>query len=259
MLNLMETLRRSAERPFVVSSGGLYVTDPCDDARSIELGEIPAPSGTWLAHVGYAANARVIPELDRRVAECRAVLALLEGASVECEARLDDFSRARVHARINDVRGTLRAAQSLMTAGGQDELKATFLAQHQADLRSALAAQAQGGWLVTYLAVRRESEPWKANDEEFLNSFDELEGSVAVESGLAGFFDAESYRKASNTAAFRELMRSESEWPGAFAGTSFGVACSAGRGDGHYPCFARKDDDGCIVALIVTFPAECSL
>jgi hypothetical protein len=78
-------------------------------------------------------------------------------------------------------------------------------------------------------------------------------GEISVDSGQAGFFDAEIFPKC-HEELYDEICNATNEGNG---GTiEGGVASSSGYGDGTYDLFASLDENGLAVALRIVFVSD---
>lgn len=98
-----------------------------------------------------------------------------------------------------------------------------------------------------------------------LDHREQLEGSICVDSGQAGFFDDAFFPKGDvgeydDLNSFYGLVCNQTldddGRTGGLANLGFGVASSSGYGDGEYPLYVSRDDKGVIIGCRIVFIEE---
>lgn len=214
----------SEPKEFTVTCGALRVTDPCYNINIWCSGQIKnVKNGQWLATVGYhkdSLHAQASAELLAGLEQDRNEF-LKERQAQEDDSDWTPFD--------HDIR---RATQSIAEYTGHVAYIHIAHADHANELTNLD--------VTTYLEVKNVS--------------------VGVDSGQAGFFDLDSY-----TALFKDGIESEpfeafynqickiTSNKGNFGTIKFGVASSAGYGDGIYVCYEKRNENKQLIAAFIVF------
>lgn len=219
-----------------MKSGALRVTDPCYDMETWCAGTLESvKNGKWFAHVGYFIDQDEIAMSRKWRAE-----------------------------KIKELEDQIAACPD-----GEIGRVTKFLCEHDlAELRD--QGDPADGYLgrVAYIAIRHESAIYCTPPH--LDNFEESEIHVGVDSGQAGFFDLEPFKKQSETEEenggygqdtehgkfYRSICEQTCDGDGTFAIVPFGAASESGYGDGGYSLYFLRDKDGQVIEAIIIFIGE---
>lgn len=235
---------------FIVSSGSLRVTDPCYDTETWCAGTVDDVSnGTWSAFAGTAhcesdlewsaeRRAKLINDLKLEPSVSEAVRVFGEKDSSGRERTEEDIQRlARlISTRLLDESISELLSVELVTAAGQVG-RVNYIHIHHADH-----------------AITEMDDTWVRSDIH-----------VGVDSGQAGFFDLKQfedqlsegrYEAPKWEAFYKRCCNLTLETKYSFGVIEFGAISSSGYGDGGYPLFLKRDEQGKVIAARIVFISQ---
>lgn len=259
-MTIAKIVRRSAERQFTVASGAMQITDPCYSKDTWCAGSHEVPNGVWHGHVGYTLDETDLSMIDYWIGISRAVIDMLEGKITDVSHLDRNGQQDHAMRRVNAVRDSHKRFQEEDKTTGKNGAEFFFtymLDQERRQLAEHQERKTSYTGRVAYIAVRLDGTEVDMAKLDSLEGFEALDIDVGVDSGQAGFFDEARYPEGgSDDHAFYDTICNGTLGDESFANVEFGVASSSGWGDGGYTCYAKKDDAGRTVAMVIVFLTE---
>lgn len=245
---------RSREAQFTVESDSLRVTDPCYDlsvwcASTVEK----VKNGTWFAHTGSYREEQCSWSKERWEKTLAEFEKTQEDPFADVQAEIDaalaaepdEEKRQKLRERLErlkNFRNDSKLREFSDSYGNPDDWKGR----------------------IAYLHIRHADEDLNLSIE----GFEKMGFSVGVDSGQAGFFDQAKFELVASSgnnhrndtpehedfyeACGEKTLGSES-WG---VVNSMGAVSSSGYGDGGYPLYVRRDEDGKIVEARIVYISD---
>lgn len=212
---------------FTVDSGVLRVTDPCYSPDTWCAGKLEGVKiGRWLAMVAYQKD-----EFD---------MTNMQEWREKCVKSIADWK-----------------------AKGEEEY--AFLIKSEQDILENIERNIEAyNGRVSRIHVAHESYALELEIDELSDAYEKSGIDVGVDSGQAGFFDAENYgslfinnggkhEECEVFEAFYKDICDKTLSKDQFGAVEFGVASSSGYGDGGYDCYFKRDEAGEVIAATIIF------
>lgn len=222
----------SAYKQFNVSSGELAVTDPCYSIPGGCVGKLEnVRNGLWYARAGYYKDPHDMKEIEKYLnnlnEENKAFSARLD--KIIEEEKMEDYEKWDLHSQ-EFINGEIEKYKNYKG-------RVCYLRIHHAPIG------------INFFDI---------------NNYSLEDMDIGVDSGQAGFFDYEEYRKAHEDddqherkyKSYKGFYKEVSDLTlsrDSFGAIDFGAVASSGYGDGCYPCLTKRDEEGKLIAACILF------